>query len=76
MVVRGADVNNRGPQCLFTCDGCGRQAPGYANRHGHWFKPHEWYQRTDQDGTQLACSRACIETVAVQTGKTPAVLPA
>lgn len=63
------------PQCLFTCDGCGKQEPGSSNRQGYWFKPSGWYQRTDEEGTQLACSRECIEKIAAASGKTPVVLP-
>ena len=59
----------------FICDGCGKRAQGHSNRMGDWFKPSTWFQRTDDDGTQLACSRDCIEKVAVKTGKTKVVLP-
>ena len=59
----------------FICDGCKKRAPGWANRQGDWFKPSRWYQRTDDDGTQLACSRECIEKVAEETKKTSVVLP-
>lgn len=58
----------------FICDGCGKRAPGeYA--HGQWFKPRDWYERSDEDGPQDACSRACIEVIAAKTGKTGCVLP-
>lgn len=60
--------------CEFTCDGCGKKAPG-ANHHGQWFKPSLWFERSDDDGTQTACSRVCIEIVAVKSGKTGVVLP-
>lgn len=62
-------------QCTFRCDGCGRTEPGYANRGGSWFTPSHWYQRTDDDGTQIACSRACIELIATQSSKTGVVVP-
>lgn len=55
-------------ECI--CDGCGKRAPMWANRVGNWFKPSNWYQRTDEDGTQVACSRECIEKIADKTGKT------
>jgi hypothetical protein len=57
------------------CDGCGARSPMWANRHGDWFKPNLWFSRTDDDGTQLACCRACIEVIAEKTGKTRVVLP-
>ena len=59
----------------FICDGCGRHESGWFNRSGQAFKPSEWYQRTDEDGTQVACSRQCLEKVAEKTGKTAVVLP-
>ncbi len=49
------------------CDGCGKRAPMWAGRFGDWHKPQEWYQRSDEDGTQMACSRQCIEKVASKT---------
>ena len=42
---------------------------------GQWLKPPLWYQRSDADGIQLACSRDCIEVTAYRTGKTSVVLP-
>jgi len=59
----------------FICDGWGKRAPGHASRQGNWFKPSSWYERTDDDGTQTACSRACIDKIAEETGKTGVVLP-
>lgn len=59
----------------FICDGCGKEAPGWFNRGGDAFKPSDWYQRTDKDGTQIACSRRCVDTIAEKTGKTRVVLP-
>lgn len=38
-------------------------------------KPPLWYQRRDKDGTQIACSRACIDIIAAATGKTRVILP-
>jgi hypothetical protein len=46
-----------------------------AGRDGRWHKPRSWYERTDEDGTQTACSRECIEKIAEKTGKTAVVLP-
>lgn len=56
------------------CDGCGKRSkmPAY---HGNWFKPDSWFERSDDDGIQSACSRECIDKIAKQTGKTGAVLP-
>lgn len=61
---------------IFECDGCGAQG------EGEWFgspppahKPRHWYQRSDADGVQVACSRPCIEKVAEQSGKTAIVNP-
>lgn len=61
--------------CEFICDACGKRAPGFANRMGDWFKPCAWFSRSDEDGTQLACSRECITILAEKTGKTSVVLP-
>lgn len=46
----------------FTCDGCGKKATVFATRDGLWFKPRDWYERTDEDGTQTACSRECASS--------------
>jgi len=59
----------------FICDGCGKEQNGTFNRTGNAFKPRSWFQRGDDDGTQTACSRACIDKVAGATGKTACVLP-
>jgi hypothetical protein len=61
--------------CEFICDGCGKRASGWANRTGEWFKPHLWYMRGDEDGTQIACSRECIDKISKTTGKTNVVIP-
>lgn len=61
--------------CEFICDGCGKRQRGFSNDHGDWFKPPSWFQRTDKDGTQVACSRRCIDIVSKKTGKTNVVLP-
>lgn len=60
--------------CEFTCDGCGKKAPGEYAR-GQWFKPSSWFERSDDDGPQTVCSRPCIERVAEKTGKTGLVIP-
>lgn len=57
------------------CDGCGKRAPMKAGASGAWYKPRHWYERSDKDGTQTACSRECIEKIAEKTGKTSVVLP-
>jgi hypothetical protein len=61
--------------CEFTCDGCGKKAPGFHNGHGQWFKPTVWFERSDEDGIQTTCSRPCIDTIAKKTGKTSVVVP-
>lgn len=58
----------------FICDGCGKRRPGVP-RNNAWFKPHNWYERGDDDGIQDACSRECIDKIAEKTGKTGVVLP-
>jgi hypothetical protein len=60
--------------CEFICDGCGKRQKVEA-LPGGWFKPHNWYERQDTDGAQVACSRECIEKIAKETGKTNVVLP-
>lgn len=59
----------------FVCDGCGKEAAGSFNRLGSSFKPDSWFSRSDDDGTQMACSRECIDKIAAATGKTGVVLP-
>lgn len=56
------------------CDGCGKRAP-MACYSGRWFKPNDWFERSDGDGTQTACSRECIKKIAEKSGKTDVVLP-
>jgi hypothetical protein len=64
-------------QCEFTCQGCGKKAPGEYFSHGDlaWHKPRSWYERSDDDGPQTACSRECIDIIAEKSGKTGVVLP-
>jgi hypothetical protein len=62
-------------QVTFRCDGCGLLGQGHHNRMGDWFKPSHWYQRGDEEGVQLACSRRCIDLIAQKSGKTSVVLP-
>ena len=56
------------------CDGCGKRA-SITGRDDQWFKPEGWFVRSDEDGNQVACSRACIKIISEQTGKTKVVLP-
>lgn len=58
----------------YICDGCGKEEPAVQYPTG-WSKPPSWFQRTDKDGTQDACSRECIKRIAERTGKTSVVLP-
>ena len=60
--------------CKYVCDGCGKEEPAIAMSHG-FFKPQNWYQRSDGDGPQVACSRACIDKTAKQSGKTGVIAP-
>jgi hypothetical protein len=60
--------------CEFICDGCGKRAKAYHNNRDY-FKPNSWFQRSDEDGIQDACSRACIEKIAEKSGKTSVVIP-
>lgn len=57
------------------CDGCGKRAPMVKGELGTWHKPHSWFERSDKDGIQTACSRECIEKIAEKSGKTACVLP-
>lgn len=59
----------------FICDGCGKEAPAFSGYDGAWHKPPSWYQRSDEDGIQDACSRDCIDRIAVKTGKSGVVAP-
>lgn len=58
----------------YICDGCGRRAPAERGP-GNWFKPRLWFQRSDDDGIQVACSRECIDKIAKASGKTRVVIP-
>lgn len=60
--------------CEYICDGCGKRVK--ATHNGlRWLKPPSWFQRSDEDGPQDACSRECIEKIAKESGKTGVVLP-
>ena len=60
---------------IYRCDGCGKEAPAEKAYNGRSIKPHKWYSRSDKDGEQIACSRACIELISKKTGKTGVVAP-
>jgi hypothetical protein len=60
---------------IFVCDGCGEQAEGSFGSLCEAHKPAHWYARRDEDGVQVACSRACIKTISERTNKTSLVLP-
>lgn len=60
---------------IFVCDGCGCQEEGFFNGNGDAVKPRHWFQRSDKEGVQMACSRTCIDKVAKQSGKTSLVSP-
>lgn len=59
---------------IVRCDGCGVEAP-MLEAHGNYFKPPSWFQRSDEDGIQVACTRNCIDKIAEKSGKTSVVLP-
>lgn len=58
----------------YVCDGCGKERKADFDGLNHC-KPHDWYQRADEEGVQDACSRECIETVSKKSSKTGVVLP-
>lgn len=60
---------------IWVCDGCGKQKPAAVWGDHTFKKPHGWFERSDKDGIQTACSRECVEKVAKKTGKSAAVLP-
>jgi hypothetical protein len=60
----------------YICDGCGKRASAvFVKAARKLDKPPHWFQRSDEDGQQDACSRRCIDKIAEQTGKTKVVLP-
>ena len=59
----------------FVCDGCGKEGEATYGVTGDAFKPRAWFQRSDKEGAQHACSRDCVEKVAEATGKTSVVAP-
>lgn len=63
--------------CEYICDGCGKRANASVYPKGElgYHKPPSWFQRQDDDGIQLACSRECIGKIAKESGKTRCVLP-
>lgn len=56
------------------CDGCEKREEMFHNGR-NWYKPSTWFERSDDDGIQIACSRECIEKISNKTGKTSLVLP-
>jgi hypothetical protein len=61
--------------CEYTCDGCGKKAPAIIGGDREFHKPEKWYERADEDGIQVACSRECIKKIAEKTGKTVCIFP-
>lgn len=59
----------------WICDGCGERRLGIAGRDGRWHKPSSWFERSDDDGIQVACSRQCIDKIADESGKSNLVMP-
>ncbi len=60
--------------CKYICDGCGKEMHASYNTRDY-FKPNTWFQRSDKDGIQIACSRDCIDAISDKSGKTSVVLP-
>lgn len=60
---------------IWVCDGCGKQKPAEVWGNHTFGKPRDWFERSDKDGIQTACSRECIEKIAKKSGKTDLVLP-
>jgi len=60
--------------CKYICDGCGKEKPADENWNGY-HKPRQWYERSDDDGVQVACSRECIKVAAEKAGVHSLVLP-
>ncbi len=58
----------------YICDGCGKESPAIAYP-STWCKPEKWFQRSDKDCIQDACSRECIDKISKKSGKTNLVLP-
>lgn len=64
--------------CEYTCDGCGKKEkaayyPG--NPSAGYHKPEKWFERGDDEGMQVACSRECVEKISKESGKTAVILP-
>lgn len=57
------------------CDGCGKREKMVEGVDGNFHKPYDWFQRSDGDGIQVACSRECVKKVAEKTGKTFIIAP-
>ena len=64
-----------GERPTITCDGCGTETIARISSRGEVLKPAYWYQRSDEDGIQTACSRDCIRIIGKRTGKTMTVMP-
>ena len=61
--------------CKYICDGCGKEEMAIQSPYGDFFKPKDWFQRSDKEGIQVACCRNCIDKVAENSGKTRVILP-
>ena len=60
--------------CEFICDGCGKRMEA-EHFDGNWYKPYLWFERSDKDGIQSACSRECIKKISEKSGKTSLIFP-
>ena len=62
-------------QVTFKCDGCGQLGEARIQRSGTILRPKDWFDRMDEKGYQIACSRECVASVAAATGRPAAILP-
>jgi len=51
------------------CDNCGKQASMFSVRE-NWFRPNDWFERTNDKGIETACSKKCAEIIERKTLKT------
>ena len=62
-------------QVTFKCDGCDKLGEARIQRSGTILRPKDWFERMDEKGYQIACSRECVASVAAATGRSAAILP-
>lgn len=59
---------------IIICNGCGKQAKMIEGENCHYHKPHSWFERSDEDGILVACSRECVAKISKETGKTGMIM--